>query len=271
MNLLSFKSAPIASLCDSDQAQVGRGAPRRGGNNVDGRRARQFWLARNARHAQGKIVVPAGCAAQARGSPAGYAGLPCRSQDSQNKTAMGRTLLEVTMAGSFIVMTVQRCGLQMPGHAWFSVRGRRQDAGATWWAQSARHGARWTAVPAAWSRCAVSDAPSVPGSRMRPAATTCLGAPRRARRPHARLAGHARFSRQSGGLPAVIGRPVSIRGSVRAAHRALSAQRRDCVHGGGRYRSRVDHRRVLRRTGLRGRLAGLTRRIALFPCAQPAR
>lgn len=185
--LLSCKSAPIASLCDSGQVKVGRGALRRGGNNVDDRQARRFCLARNARHAQGKIVVQAGCAEQARGGPAGP---PCRSQDSQKQGRHGTDVAEGHHGwlvhrhdGAMVGFTV----------AWayrvlrpISATGRRWSGNDK---TAVPHGKAGGPLPR--SERVVIGTPLQPGSGMKQAAATCLGAPRRTRRPHTRFAGRA--------------------------------------------------------------------------------
>lgn len=121
----------------------------------------------------------------------GYAGVPCRSQDSQNKAAMGRTLPRVIVACAFAVLTASAvAGCGRSSMAWIRPMGAARRRGM---------GASNVAIGAAWRRI-TGRAPG-------------LDVPRTAR--------HWRQGRRCGG----IGQPAWAWSGVVAASRAWLAGR----------------------------------------------
>lgn len=158
---------------------------------MDDRPARRFWLARKARHAPGKIVVPAGCAASARGGPGGV----CRGAVPQpGFTKQGRNGTDVAEGHR---------GLRVRGSDGFSGGGLRafkhgvdpSDGSG----KASRHGGEQCGNrrgmaqdhrPCPRSGRAAHGTPLAPGSEMRRHWATCLGVVWRSGRL-SRLAGRA--------------------------------------------------------------------------------
>lgn len=163
MNLLVFKSAPIASLVIPIRRRPGAAHPT-GAVTAWTTGGHGDFVSRGMRAAQGKIVVPAGCAAQARGGPAVCAGPPRRSQDSHNKAAMGRNCGRCLHGGygQRHDDTAVRCAMAWPCPV-FRPKSA-QDACAAWWAPSLRPGGRSSPVPIAQRRF---TAPSTPLHQLR--------------------------------------------------------------------------------------------------------